>query len=292
VSTIKSFAVGLGDMFYIDHNSDNFTIIDCFLNEENTDILLDQIGPLSRSKGITRFISTHPDDDHIRGLVELDDEITIRNFYVVQNNVSKEDDTESFTKYCELRDSSKAFYIFKDCKRRWMNQSDEQRKTSGITILWPDRNNEHFKQALAEAEEGYSPNNISAIIRYSVEDSAKVIWFGDMHRDFMELIENDFDTSPVDIAFAPHHGRRTGRIPTSVLKKLSPKIVILGEAAVEDLDHYTGYNRIPQNIAGDIILDCVEHKVHIFTSKPCTATFLDDENKTLAGAHYLGTLNL
>lgn len=279
-------------MFYIDHNSDNFTIIDCFLNEENTDILLDQIGPLSRSKGITRFISTHPDDDHIRGLVELDDEITIRNFYVVQNNVSKEDDTESFTKYCELRDSSKAFYIFKDCKRRWMNQSDEQRKTSGITILWPDRNNEHFKQALAEAEEGYSPNNISAIIRYSVEDSAKVIWFGDMHRDFMELIENDFDTSPVDIAFAPHHGRRTGRIPTSVLKKLSPKIVILGEAAVEDLDHYTGYNRIPQNIAGDIILDCVEHKVHIFTSKPCTATFLDDENKTLAGAHYLGTLNL
>ena len=292
MSTIKSFAVGLGDMFYIDHNSDNFTIIDCFLNEENTDIILDQIGPLSRSKGITRFISTHPDDDHIRGLVELDDEITIRNFYVVQNNVTKEEDTESFRKYCELRDSSKAFYIFKDCKRRWMNQSDEQRKTSGISILWPDRNNDHFKQALAEAEEGYSPNNMSAIIRYSVEDGAKVIWFGDMHRDFMELIETDFDTSPVDIVFAPHHGRRTGRIPTSVLKKLSPRIIILGEAAVEDLDHYTGYNRIPQNIAGDIILECVTQKVHIFTSKPCTAAFLHDEDKTLAGAHYLGTLNL
>jgi beta-lactamase superfamily II metal-dependent hydrolase len=292
MSRIKSFSVGEGDMFYIDHNSDNFTIIDCFLNEENTDIILDQIGPLSRAKGITRFISTHPDDDHIRGLVELDDEITIRNFYVVQNNVTKEEDTESFTKYCELRDSSKAFYIFKDCKRRWMNQSDEQRKTSGISILWPDRNNEHFKQALTEAEEGYSPNNISAIIRYSVEDGAKVIWFGDMHRDFMELVENDFDTSPVDIAFAPHHGRRTGRIPTSVLKKLSPKIVILGEAAVEDLDHYKGYNRIPQNIAGDIILECVTRRVHIFTSKPCTAAFLDDEDKTLAGAHYLGTLNL
>ncbi len=106
----------------------------------------------------------------------------------------------------------------------------------------------------------------------------------------MELIENDLDTSPVDIAFAPHHGRRTGRIPTSVLKKLSPKIVIIGEAAVEDLDHYSGYNRIPQNIAGDIILEGIQHKVHIFTSKPCSASFLDDENMTLEGAHYLGTL--
>jgi beta-lactamase superfamily II metal-dependent hydrolase len=290
---IKSFAVGVGDMFYINHNSDNFSIIDCFLNEENTDIILKQVGPLSRSKGITRFISTHPDEDHIRGLEALDDEITIINFYVVKNNATKEEETESFKKYRELHDDpKKAFYINKRCERRWMNRSDEERKTSGISILWPDRNNEHFKEALAEAEAGGSPNNISAIIKYSLEEGASVIWFGDMHREFMEKIENDFDTSPVDIAFAPHHGRRTGRIPPSVLKKLSPKIVILGEAAVDDLDHYSGYNQIPQNVVGDIILECVTNKVHIFTSKPCTARFLDDEKRTLEGAYYLGTLNL
>lgn len=28
MSIIKSFSVGDGDMFYIDHNSDNFSIID------------------------------------------------------------------------------------------------------------------------------------------------------------------------------------------------------------------------------------------------------------------------
>jgi beta-lactamase superfamily II metal-dependent hydrolase len=293
MSTIKSFAVGLGDMFYVNHGSDNFTIIECFLNEENTDIILNQVGPLSRAKGITRFISTHPDDDHIRGLEALDEEIPIVNFYVVRNKVTKEDDTDSFQKYCELRDDTKkAFYIHKGCSRKWMNLEGDGRGSSGIDILWPDLSNEHFKQALADAEAGASPNNISAIIRYTLTDSAKVIWFGDMHREFMEKIENDFDTSPIDIAFAPHHGRRTGRIPPSVLEKLSPKIVILGEAAVEDLDHYSGYNRIPQNVAGDIILECVDQKVHIFTSKPCTATFLNNESKTLAGAHYLGTLNL
>jgi len=31
MSIIKSFAVGNGDMFYIKHNSDNFSIIDCYL---------------------------------------------------------------------------------------------------------------------------------------------------------------------------------------------------------------------------------------------------------------------
>ena len=292
MSTIKSFSVGFGDMFYINHDSEKFTIIDCFLNEESTDVILGQIGPLSDSKEITRFISTHPDDDHIRGLELLDEEIHIRNFYCVNNKVTKEDQTDSFDKYCELRDSDKAFYIFKGCKRKWMNLEGDDRGSSGVNILWPDRNNEYFKEALADAEAGGSSNNISAIIKYSLNDSVKALWFGDLHKDFMELIENDFETSPVDIIFAPHHGRRTGRVPTSILKKLAPKLVVIGEAATEDLDHYTGYKTIPQNIAGDVIFDCVAHKVHVYTSKPCKAGFLDNENAPIKDDYYLGTLQV
>jgi beta-lactamase superfamily II metal-dependent hydrolase len=189
MSTIKSFAVGNGDMFYINHNSDNFTIIDCFLNEENTKVILDQVGPLSKNKGVTRVISTHPDDDHIRGLELLDDEITIRNFYCVKNKVIKEHQTDSFDKYCELRDSAKAFHIFKGCSRKWMDTKGDGRGSSGITILWPDQNNELYKQALVEAETGGSPNNMSAVIKYSLNGGAKALWFGDLHMEFMELIE-------------------------------------------------------------------------------------------------------
>jgi hypothetical protein len=87
----------------------------------------------------------------------LDHKINILNFYVVKNSVTKEDETDSFKKYCKLRDDpKKAFYIYKACNRRWMNQSNEERKTSGINILWPDRNNEDFKVALADAETGGS----------------------------------------------------------------------------------------------------------------------------------------
>lgn len=35
MSTIKSFSVGDGDIFYIKHNSDNVSIIDCCLAEED-----------------------------------------------------------------------------------------------------------------------------------------------------------------------------------------------------------------------------------------------------------------
>src|SRR5258708_7106836 len=108
MSRIKSFSVGNGDMFYIDHNSDNFTIIDCCLclDDDTTESILTEIPNLSNKKGITRFISTHPDDDHIRGLDLLDDKINILNFYCVKNTATKSDETNSFIKYCELRDST------------------------------------------------------------------------------------------------------------------------------------------------------------------------------------------
>ena len=43
-------------------------MIDCNLEEENADDIIEEIKRESKSKGIHRFISTHPDEDHIHGL--------------------------------------------------------------------------------------------------------------------------------------------------------------------------------------------------------------------------------
>lgn len=43
MSVIKSFSVGNGDMFYIKHDTDNFTIIDCNLIDDVKDDILDEI---------------------------------------------------------------------------------------------------------------------------------------------------------------------------------------------------------------------------------------------------------
>jgi beta-lactamase superfamily II metal-dependent hydrolase len=292
MSQIRSYSVGNGDMFYINHGSDNFTIIDCCLDEDTEDHILAQVSALAKKKGITRFISTHPDEDHLQGLIELDKKIGIVNFYCVKNAATKPDESDDFIKYREFRDSAKAFHIFKGCSRKWMNQSDEERKTSGIQILWPNAANEDFKKALKDAADGKSPNNISAVIKYSMEDEATFLWMGDLETSFMEAIENDITLPKVDILFAPHHGRESGRIPDAMLKKMNPKLIIVGEAPSEHLHYYPGYNTITQNSAGDIHFECKEGKVHIFTSNDYEVDFLDDENWSFVGFQYIGTLNL
>ena len=104
MSVIKSISVGNGDMFYIKHASSNFTIIDCNMDDSNKKEITDEIIEESKEKDITRFISTHPDEDHIHGLKHLDDQIGIVNFYCVENEATKSEETEDFKHYCELRD--------------------------------------------------------------------------------------------------------------------------------------------------------------------------------------------
>ena len=77
MTLVKSFSVGNGDMFYIRHGSDNFSVIDCSLPDDRKDEILDEITNQSAGKEICRFISTHPDQDHISGLLSYDDRFGI-----------------------------------------------------------------------------------------------------------------------------------------------------------------------------------------------------------------------
>src|SRR6266481_8059484 len=214
-------------MFYIKHNSDNFTIIDCSLSEDDGERIVNELKAQSTGKSLVRFISTHPDDDHIMGLAYLHQQMKLVNFYCVKNEATKPDETDDFDQYYTLKDSEKAFYIFSGCSRRWMNQAGEGRGSSGIDILWPVTSNEHYKEALAAAKEGESPNNISPIVQYRLNGGATILWMGDLETDFMDSL----DTIPVgaaNILFAPHHGRDSGKVPADWLEKIKPKLIIIG----------------------------------------------------------------
>ena len=301
MSIVRSFTVGQGDMFYIDHNSNNFTIIDCQLFGEHKDWLTAEIKKLSgRPNHVTRFISTHPDEDHIEGLEHLDEEITIRNFYVVKNAATKPEPSTSFKHYCGLRDGDRAYHVYKGCKRKWMNQGDDERGPAGIHILWPDTSNQQYKAALQDAADGIAFNNISLVARYAVESSASFMWIGDLETQFMEDIIDDIDLSETTVVFAPHHGRKSGKLPDSWLAKLKPKIVIIGEAESRHLHYYSGYNKITQTKAWDITFAAKIGKLHCYASNPNyeLRDWLDDEGLPdeefgeRDTDHYIGTLNL
>ena len=290
MSIVHSYAVGNGDMFSIRHNSDNCTIIDCSISPENRDWLLEEIDKQRKGKGIVRFISTHPDQDHMCGLTTLDDHIGIVNFYVVKNEATKDEETDDFKRYKKLRDGDKAFYIHKGCTRRWMNKTNEERGSSGIKIHWPMTSNQEFKKALEDAAEGKSPNNISPVITYSRVDGVKMAWFGDLETDFMKKIEKKISWPIVDILFAPHHGRDSGKIPASILDEMDPQIVVIGEAPSKHLNYYGKYNTITQNSTGCIYFECVKNWVHIYVgSSTYCVDFLEDKGAGTYG-NYLGSL--
>ena len=128
-----------------------------------------------------------------------------------------------------------------------MNISDDERGCAGIHCLWPITDNDDFKAELKLAKEETAFNNISPIITYSVNNGVKAIWLGDMENVFLEKIKGKVDWPEVDILFAPHHGRSSGKISSDVLVKMKPQIVVIGKAPSKNLDYYSGYNTITQN---------------------------------------------
>lgn len=299
MATIRSFTVGNGDMFYVKHNSDNFTIIDCQLFGDHKEWMLEELKQESAEKGITRFISTHPDEDHLQGIEYLDQEMPIHNFYVVKNDAKKKSESDSFKHYCKLRDGEKSYYVEKGCKRRWMNLDDEERSSSGINILWPDTSNEHYIRALEDAASGLAFNNMSLVARYSIQNSASFLWIGDLETEFMENIFDDIELRKTAVVFAPHHGRKSGKIPDEWLDKLEPEIIVIGEAKSRELHYYGGYNTITQTSAGDITFVPDGMKVHCYSSyeEYGKRDWLDDEGMddeefgVQDTDYYIGTLN-
>ena len=281
-------------MFYIRHGSSNFTIIDCYMNSNNKDEIISELKREASGKVIGRFISTHPDQDHLGGLTWLDDEMPIQNFYCVKNETTKVDATAAFKRYKKLRDGDKAFNLYQGVRRKYMNTEGDI-GSSGLSVLWPKTGNEHYKVELQKAKEGKAFNNISIILRYSLQDGASVLWMGDLEHDFMEKIKDEVKLPKTNILFMPHHGRKSGKLPQEWIDSIDPDVTIKGEAHSKDSDYVSNpdRNKIHQNRAKDILMDLESGKVHFYVSDPnYCVDFLDNEGKSRAGYNYIGTLNI
>jgi hypothetical protein len=149
-----------------------------------------------------------------------------------------------------------------------MNSKCDDRWWAGINILWPDIENQYFLDELDKVKNWESPNNISPIFTYELQDWAKVLWMWDIENSFMEKIINEINFGKINIVFAPHHWRESWNIPKEWLTKMNPDLIIMWEAPSENLsyDWYNDYSKITQNSAKDITFICEVGKVHIFSS--------------------------
>ena len=119
---------------------------------------------------------------------------------------------------------------------------------------------------------------------------------GDLETEFMNNIKYEVLFAKVNILFAPHHGRKSGKIPDEWMNIIDPDIIVMGEAPSENLDYagYNNYDKITQNTAGDIIFDCIDRKINIYVSNSgYSVSFLsNDWLPSNYGCYYLGTLNI
>lgn len=279
MSIVKSFSFPVGetrgDTFYIKHNSNNFTMIDCYLKEGDDascrkDEIIEEINHESNDR-IRRFISTHPDNDHILGIENLDAQWEIINFYAVDNDIPANPKDASLTKYLELL-KDKNCPLHAGLTRAWLNKGNGERDSSGIFFQWPILTNEKFQKELETVARGESPNNISCIFTYSIENGAKYMWMGDMETDMQQEYYDvcKGDIPHVDILFHPHHGRESAAVPDDLLGALSPKLIIIGNAPSEHLDYGDSSCTITQNTAGDILFENEGNKVHVYTANEIT----------------------
>ena len=304
MAVVKSFSVGEGDMYYINHGSDNFTMIDCCLAGEKCTLtdterlaILKELKRINGEKGVNRFISTHPDEDHIGGLEMLDSAVSILNFYCTENNARKPFPTDSFEYYRKIRDSERCSFLWSGMRRRWLNDSNMDNEddpgSSGISILWPQEGNKEFKDEQFKADAGDSFNNISPILLYQIENGPSFMWMGDMEKDFLVKIKDKIPWPNVDVLFAPHHGRDSGKVPQEILRQIKPQLIIIGEADSDHLNYYSGWNTLTQISAGDITFrnDGALTDVYcsFYTYDPDIAILKDLGNYDTEYGNYLGT---
>lgn len=317
MAKVKSFSYTdgdiRGDMFYIKHNVDCFTVIDCYLrdNDERKDAIISEIVKESNNKFIQRFISTHPDDDHIHGIEDLWAKWSTTNFYCVANKFAPDPKNPSLTKYIELRDNLNTA-IYKGLERAFLNKKGTTKdgkeiKSSGINFLWPDLENEDFKTALKKVQA--KPNNICPAITYKVSGGPSFLWMGDMETEMQKkFYESEKGLiGHIDIVFAPHHGRESGSIPDELKEELSPRIVVIGNAPSKNIEYLDADLTITQNTSGDILFETKEDRVIVYTenkvnNKPkCLKYDLQDALSNLPPItggdtknkmNYLGTLML
>lgn len=274
MSIVKSYSFPdgeiRGDMFYIKHSSKNFTVIDCYLNDGNNKNarkkeIIEEI--INESAGrICRFISTHPDHDHIAGLDSLDEKWNITNFYAVKNNHPADKNDNSLTCYQRLLKNHN-FAIERNIRRFWLNNSNEENDSSRIFFQWPDLNNEKFREALDLVSEGKKVNNICPIFTYQNLNGATYMWMGDLETEMQQAYYDNYKSNipNVDILFQPHYGRKSGAVPKELLEALNPKLIIIGNAPSEHISYGDSRHTITQNTAGDICFENNGNEVHIYT---------------------------
>lgn len=242
-----------------------------YLREKGYDIeLTDPVDWMSLQgiSSVFRFISTHPDMDHLSGLYKLSQSaIGIEIFWDIEHKFEQSPDDEGFSsgKY-DYRDWE-AYKKFREsanspkCINPLRNHSQNFWKQDGIHILAPD------SKLIDIAHDNDDKNHLSYVLLV-VYGKTKIYLCGDATNDqtlpnVIEHYGQDFFIKKDDeliILKAPHHGRDSGYY-NDFVKLLKPDAVIVSVGKKPQTDASNKYRQHSENVwstrwKGNISLAC------------------------------------
>ncbi len=236
--------VGKGNCTILDFPTDRIAMVDIDnsrVTEDNpltdpAEYYHQQFG----SKVLFRFILTHPDMDHMSGLNELSQSISILHFWDTDNNKDMDDedwesspyDEADWDRYQQFRQSGerpKCLRLLQGARADCCWVQDK------IRILSPT------DKLVKLANETDEYNHLSYVLR--VEHAGKILLLGgDATSEAWDEIYDTCGAGPLaaDIFLAPHHGSASN-VNKDVFEHISPDYVIVSVARGVDYD-YDFYN--------------------------------------------------
>jgi len=309
MAKIHFLNVGEGDCSIIEHDNGNVSMIDICCgnvteklqpmtfcaesvnsvrgNFNQKDYPTNPVAYLKRHniKTLFRYIQTHPDMDHMDGLKNLKDSVSILNFWDTENTKKQEFGENGMSGnyykkdwdcYCQLRKSAtdpKALFYYDGSSNKYYAEDDNGvLKDDYIKILSPT------KELLKAAEEAGNWNDSSYVILYCVQ-GRKILFCGDADMGTIDHLmeKHSVDISNLDVLIAPHHGRDSSK-DFAFLDVMKPKLTLVGNAKCKDLAYdkwnTRGLEHIQNNQGGNILIDIYDGEMHVSCS-----------NKTFADAY-------
>ena len=319
---IHCLTVGQGDCTLIEHGSGRLSMIDiCGGNTKRMNLqaglrasLIDVKGnfrmcsyptnPLdyiaeNRFTEIWRFISTHPDMDHLDGFDALMNSFSVNNFWDQGARKKKPDFSGShyteadWDRYVKVRDGkengTQVIKAQQSNKFKYANEDDNSGSGDCLTICSPS------DELIQECNISQNFNGASYIIVYNAK-GGKIVLAGDANDDAWQCALGRYPEFLKNVGFllAPHHGRDSGR-DRSFLNHLNPRFSLLGCAPSEHLAYDAWRNRnlvyCTQNQSGNMVIDAGGSGLDIYIENSVYAEKAGGNLKITnkQGYYYLGT---
>lgn len=213
---VDFFDVGQGDAIFIEAPNGNQILID----GGPGDIILEKLGEeLSfHDRSIDLIILTHPEADHINGLIEV-----LKNYqveHILYTGVVR--DTSAYKEWSKLI-SEKSIPLTIAQAGQVIYLSPQIK----LYILWPfqDLSGQRLKN-----------NNNASVVVQLVYGQAEFLFTGDIEKETeRELVTRGIDLTS-DVLKVPHHGSKTSTTQ-EFLSKVNPKVAVISAGRKNPYGH-------------------------------------------------------